>query len=139
MQVQEIEQLVSAEPPSPPRPAAPAPHDWQPASYVEWEARERARTVLAAWSSQTTHERSLRSFTARRIFVLIVVQVVSTFALVVAQGAGWLKIDVTVLKVLIPSVLTEVFGLGFLVIRYLFSQPLRHRLDALVREPTHGA
>lgn len=61
-----------------------APDTWQPASYVEWEARERAQTFLTAWSEQMTHERSLRSFTARWIFALIVVQVIATFALVVA-------------------------------------------------------
>ena len=36
---------------------------------------------------------------------------------------------------MIPAVFTEVFGLGFLVTKYLFSQPLRHSLDTLV----HGS
>ncbi|HEX8431551.1 MAG TPA: hypothetical protein VF625_09695, partial [Longimicrobium sp.] len=75
---------------------------------------------------------SLRTFSAKWIFVLIVVQVVATFALVIAQGVGWLQIDKEILQILIPSVLGEVFGLGFLVTKYLFSQPLRHGLDSLV-------
>lgn len=108
---------------------------WQPTSYREWEDRERAKTFLAAWSEQMSHERSLRSFSAKWIFALIVLQVVATFLLVLAQGLGWIEIDKQILQVLIPSVLAEVFGLGFLVVKYLFSQPLRHGLDSLV----HGS
>jgi hypothetical protein len=78
------------------------------------------------------HERGLRTFTAKATFLLIVAQVVATFGLVAAQGLDWLQIDKGILQVLIPSVLTEVFGLGFLVTKYLFSQPLRHGLDSLV-------
>jgi hypothetical protein len=105
---------------------------WQPSSYNEWEARERAKTFLSAWSEQMSHERSLRAFSAKSIFALIVAQVVATFSLVIAQGLGWLQIDHTILQILIPSVLAEVFGLGFLITKYLFSQPLRHGLDSLV-------
>jgi hypothetical protein len=105
---------------------------WQPTSYREWEDRERAETFLTAWSEQMSHERSLRSFSAKWIFALIVLQVVATFLLVLAQGLGWIEIDKQILQVLIPSVLAEVFGLGFLVVKYLFSQPLRHGLDSLV-------
>lgn len=79
-----------------------------------------------------SHERSLRTFSAKWIFALIVAQVVATFALVIAQGVGWLQIDKEILQILIPSVLAEVFGLGLLVTKYLFSQPLRHGLDSLV-------
>jgi hypothetical protein len=105
---------------------------WQPTSYGEWEARERAKTFLAAWAEQMSHERSLRSFSAKSIFALIVAQVVATFTLVIVQGLGWLQIDKSILQILVPSVLAEVFGLGFLVTKYLFSQPLRHGLDSLV-------
>jgi hypothetical protein len=105
---------------------------WQPTSYAEWESRERAKTFLVAWQEQMSHERSLRSFAAKAIFALIVVQVFATFGLVIAQGTGGLLIDKGILQVLIPSVLSEVFGLGFLVTKYLFSQPLRHGLDTLV-------
>jgi hypothetical protein len=79
-----------------------------------------------------SHERELRSFSAKCIFGLVVVQVVASFGLIIAEGAGRLAIDPSVLKVLIPSVLTEVFGLGYLVVKYLFNQPLRHGLDTLV-------
>lgn len=105
---------------------------WQPKSYAEWEARERAKTFLAAWAEQMSHERALRTFTAKWIFALIIAQVVATFGLVIAHGLGWLQINEAILQILIPSVLAEVFGLGLLVTKYLFSQPLRHGLDSLV-------
>jgi hypothetical protein len=110
-----------------------APDVWQPTSYMEWEAQQRTTTFLGAWSDQMRDERSLRRFCAKWIFILITIQVFAAFGVVVAQGLGWLTIDIGLLKVMVPSVLTEVFGLGFLVTKYLFSQPLRHSLDSLVR------
>jgi hypothetical protein len=62
---------------------------------------------------------------------LITFQVVAVFALVVAQGLGALSLNVDLLKILLPSVLTEVFGLGFLVAKYLFNQPMRDSLNGL--------
>ncbi len=79
------------------------------------------------------HERSLRSLAAKVIFGLIGAQVLGVFAVLALQGLDVLHLDVGVLQVLIPSVLGDVFGLGFVVTKYLFSQPLRHGLDALVR------
>lgn len=111
-----------------------APDVWQPTSYVEWEAQQRTTTFLGAWSDQMGDERSLRRFCSKWIFFLITIQVFAAFGVVIAQGLGWITIDIGLLKVLIPSVLTEVFGLGFVVTKYLFSQPLRHSLDSLVRK-----
>jgi hypothetical protein len=105
---------------------------WQPASFKEWEGRERTRAFLAAWSQQMSHERELRSLSAKCIFALITAQTAAAFSIVVAQGAGALIIDVNVLRILIPSVMAEVLGLGYLVVKYLFSQPLRHGLDSLI-------
>ena len=104
---------------------------WQPASYAEWEARTRLTTFLAAWKAQMADERGMRRTFARWIFGLITVQIVMAFGLVIAAGLGWLHIDVAVMQVLIPSVLAEVFGLGLLVTKYLFSLPARHSLDGL--------
>lgn len=105
---------------------------WQPASFREWEGRERTRAFLAAWSEQMSHERELRSLSAKCIFALIATQTAAAFGIVVAQGAGVLIIDVRVLRILIPSVMAEVLGLGYLVVKYLFSQLLRHGLDSLI-------
>lgn len=109
------------------------PSVWQPQSFSEWEALEKTKTFLAAWTDQMVHERSLRSLAAKVIFGLIGAQVLGVFAVLALQGLAVLHLDVGVLQVLIPSVLGDVFGLGFVVTKYLFSQPLRHGLDALVR------
>lgn len=109
------------------------PSVWQPQSFDEWAARERTQTFLVAWTEQTVHERALRSLAAKVIFGMIGAQVLGVFALVVLQGVAIIRLEVGVLQVLIPSVLADVFGLGFVVTKYLFSQPLRHGLDALVR------
>ncbi len=109
------------------------PSIWRPGSYQEWEARERTRTFLAAWAQQMHHEQKLRTMGAKTIFWLIGLQVAGAFGVVTAQGLGWLALDLELLKVLLPSVLAEVFGLGFVVTKYLFSQGLRHGLDSLVQ------
>jgi len=106
---------------------------YQPQNFNEYLAREKARTFLGAWTDQMVHERSLRSLAAKVIFGLIGGQVLAVFAVVVLQGLGDLKLDVKVMQILIPSVLGDVFGLGFVVTKYLFSQPLRHSLDGLVK------
>jgi hypothetical protein len=111
---------------------------WAPKSFDEWVARERTTTFLTAWAEQLTHERDLRGYWARRIFYLIAAQVAGAFGLVIAQGLQWIQVAPEVLQILIPAVLTEVFGLGFLVVKYLFSQPLRHSLDTLLEGSRHG-
>ena len=109
------------------------PSVWQPQTFSEWEALEKTKTFLAAWTDQMVHERSLRSLAAKVIFGLIGAQVLGVFGVLALQGLDVLRLDIGVLQVLIPSVLADVFGLGFVVTKYLFSQPLRHGLDALVK------
>lgn len=112
---------------------------WQPNSFAEWQAAERTKTYLNAWSEQLAHERDLRSYWARMLFKLIAWQVAGTFVLVIGQGLGCFEFGQGVLQVLIPSVFGEVFGMGFIVVKYLFSQPLRHSLDALMIRSNHGS
>lgn len=106
---------------------------WIPSSYQEWEARERTKTFLEAWLVQVKEEQPLRKMCARAVFGLIALQVVGAFGIVVLQGLKYLAIDVAVLQILLPSVFAEVFGLGLVVTKYLFSQSLRHGLDSLVK------
>jgi hypothetical protein len=106
---------------------------WTPGSFAEWEASEKVKTFLSAWALQMGQELKLRSMGAKVIFWLIGLQVVGAFGLVIAQGLGALSVDISVLKVLIPSVFGEVFGLGFVVTKYLFNQSLRHGLDSLAK------
>ncbi len=107
------------------------PSAWIPQSYEEWESQERTRTFLDAWSEQVRDERTLRRTCAKWIFGLIAFQVAGVFGLAISQGLNWLQLDVGLLKLLLPTILTNVFGLGFLVVKYLFSQPMRHSLDSL--------
>lgn len=118
-----------------------SPPVWQPGSYAEWEARARLTTSLAVWEAQATDERKMRRLFAAWIFVLITIQIVAGIAIVVANGLGRLRVDVEIAKLLIPSVVAEVLGLGYLVTKYLFSLPVRHSLDALAHgtPPQGGA
>jgi len=103
------------------------PHDgasWEPNNFAEWEARERLQAYLRVWSQQTDDERRMRSLYAKMIFSLICAEVAFAFALILLIGADILRFDVTLLKVLFPSVLAQVFGLGYLVTRYLFGKQL---------------
>lgn len=103
------------------------PHDgssWEPNNFAEWEARERLQAFLRVWSQQTDDERKMRSLYAKMIFSLICVEIAFAFLLMLLIGAEVLRFDVTLLKVLFPSVLAQVFGLGYLVTRYLFGKQL---------------
>lgn len=113
------------------------PSVWHPQSYDEWERQERVTALLSAWTEQAKDERQLRRSYAKWIFGLITLQVVAVFGLLLALGMGRFELDVSMLKVVLPSVLGEVFGLGFVVAKYLFSQPIRHSLDSLV-DGAHG-
>lgn len=104
---------------------------WRPQSFAEWEGQQRAKTFLKAWSDQVADERKLRRGFAIAIYCLIAGQVLGVFGIVVAQGLGKLSPDLRLLEILLPSVLGEVFGFGYLVTKYLFSQPLRASLDSL--------
>lgn len=97
---------------------------WEPGNFAEWEAREKLQAFLRVWSQQADDERRMRSLYARMIFSLICAEVAFAFVLIVLIGADLLRFDVTLLKVLFPSVLAQVFGLGYLVTRYLFGKQL---------------
>ncbi len=97
---------------------------WEPNNFAEWEARERLQAFLRVWSQQTDDERKMRSLYAKMIFSLICVEVAFAFLLMILIGSEILHFDVNLLKVLFPSVLAQVFGLGYLVTRYLFGKQL---------------
>jgi len=97
---------------------------WEPNNFAEWEARERLQAFLRVWSQQADDERKMRSLYAKMIFSLISVEVAFAFVIILLVGADVLHFDVTLLKVLFPSVLAQVFGLGYLVTRYLFGKQL---------------
>ncbi len=112
--------------------AAGSPDVFQPTSFEEWQGQQRTSTVLAAWSDQMTHERSLREKCATWVFLLVGLQVLLTFGIIIAQGAGLLSLDNELIKILIPVEAAEILGLALIVIKYLFSKALRTGLDGLV-------
>src|SRR5579864_2678281 len=106
---------------------------WLPTTYEEWEARERLLVALSAWEAQANQERTLRGRCAWMIFSLAVFQSLAGAALLLGLGRGWLSLDPDFLKILYSALLAEVFGLFFVVARFLFNQPLRYP-DNILRE-----
>lgn len=110
---------------------------WTPQTYEEWEARERLLVTLNAWEAQANQERTLRGRCAWMIFSLAAFQTLAAAALLLALGRSWLSLDPDFLKILFSALLAEVFGLFFVVARYLFNQPLRYP-DNIFHETRQG-
>jgi len=96
-----------------------APGAWQPESLQEYLDLQESSILLEAWREQQRDERSLRKMIAVWVFILISAQILAIFALVLWDG-GQHKADPALVKILIPSVLAEVLGMGFFVVKYLF-------------------
>lgn len=95
------------------------PGSWQPQSLTEWLEVKETSTILNAWKEQQDHERALRRMVCIWVFILISLQILGVFGVVIAD-AGDYKLNPDLVKFLIPSVLSEVFGMGFVVVKYLF-------------------
>lgn len=93
---------------------------WKPQSLAEWTEVHKTTTLLNVWVTQQEQERGLRKMVGIWVFVLISLQILGVFALVVLDGAHVLALNEGMVKFLIPSVLSEVFGMGFVVVKYLF-------------------
>ena len=96
-----------------------APGAWRPESLQEYLEMQESSTFLRAWAEQQESERSLRKMIGIWVFCLISLQIVGVFGVVIWDG-GQRKVDAGLVKVLVPSVLGEVFGMGFVVVKYLF-------------------
>lgn len=94
---------------------------WKPESVEEWAEVQKTTAFLKAWIPQQTQERSLRRMIGIWVFILITLQVISVFGLVFLDAYKLLMLNTDIVKFLIPSVLSEVFGLGFVVVKYLFN------------------
>jgi len=92
---------------------------WTPQNIEEWNAVQETSVFLKAWATQQDEERSLRSMLCVWVFILITAQIVGIFTLVVISPA-FVSLDEGLVKILIPSILAEVFGMGFIVVKYLF-------------------
>ncbi len=93
---------------------------WQPQSLLEWTEIQKTLAFLDAWTKQQEQERGLRKMIGIWVFILISVQVLGVFTLVVLTTITHIRLNFDIIKILIPSVLTEIFGMGFLVVKYLF-------------------
>jgi hypothetical protein len=49
-------------------------------------------------------------------------QIIFVFILLFLDCFGYIKIKEMIIKVLIPSAFGEIFGMGFLVVKYLFDR-----------------
>jgi hypothetical protein len=94
---------------------------WKPKSVNEWAEVKKTTAFLDAWIAQQTQERSLRKMIGIWVFVLMTLQVAGVFGLVFLDAWKLLVLNIDIVKFLIPSVLSEVFGLGFVVVKYLFN------------------
>jgi hypothetical protein len=95
------------------------PGAWQPESLQEFLELQETTIFLEAWREQQKSERGLRKMIGIWVFCLISIQIFAIFGVVIWDG-GQRKLDASLVKFLIPSVLGEVFGMGFIVVKYLF-------------------
>ena len=93
---------------------------WEPQSIEEWSEVQKTTAFLRAWIRQQDHERSLRKMIGIWVFILITLQIIGVFGLVVLDACKVFIMNIDIVKFLIPSVLGEVFGMGFVVVKYLF-------------------
>jgi len=108
------------------------PDSWRPQTLREWTEVQETSALLTAWTEQQGHERALRKMVAIWVFVLISLQILGVFGVVATEGANR-KLNPELVKLLIPSVLAEVFGMGFIVVKYLFRSSDVNPFDRLKR------
>lgn len=96
------------------------PEYWHPQTFQEWTEMTKTSALVSVWVEQQTQERSLRKTIGIWVFILITLQIVGVFAIVVLDALKLLQLNQSIVEFLIPSVLGEVFGMGFVVVKYLF-------------------
>ena len=112
---------------------------WRPGNFGEWSEAKRLEAILGSWSKQSNHERALRSRISEWVFGLIAFQIIGMFGLLVADGANLISLSTETLKVAVPSICEEIVGMGFVVVKYLFSVPVRKTLDDMVKDAGSGS
>lgn len=97
---------------------------WKPQTIKEWSEVTKTKAFLGVWVAQQDQERRLRKALGIWIFVLITLQVLGVFVVIVLDAISIISLNLTITKIVIPSVLGEVFGMGFVVVKYLFRPSL---------------
>ena len=105
----------------------------QPKDVYEQVYSSKAEAVIGEWKNQCNQDRSLREKYAIWVFVLVTAQIGFVFLVIILVGRGYLDIKESILNILIPSVLAEVFGMGLIVVKYLFTKP-SSILDMIAKE-----
>ena len=108
------------------------PNYWVPKTIDEWSTVVRTKAVLNAWKEQQDQERNLRKIYAGWVFLLITFQIIMIFVLMFLDSISWITVKETTVKVLLPSALGEIIGMGFLVVKYLFGKQNDRIIDTLL-------
>lgn len=97
---------------------------WHPQTLEEWSRWQQEKSFLSAWNAQADHERKLRETCMWMIFGLVMIQTLGSFVIISLLGVGVFHLDEILIRILYPSLLAQIFGLFFIVARYLFDKPL---------------
>lgn len=106
---------------------------WSPQTFEEWKQVQVSNAIISAWMEQQNSERLLRRRVANWIFSLISCQLAVVFLMLFLIGFGVISITESMIKVLLTSVISEVFGMGFIVVKYLFNNS-GHNIDKLIEK-----
>ncbi len=98
---------------------------WKPQTFEQWRLIQLSNAIIPAWRDQQDSERVLRKRVANWIFSLITFQVLCIFIVIFLIGFGYISISETMVKVLMPFIVSEVFGMGLIVVKYLFSNSIQ--------------
>ena len=105
---------------------------WVPQCLAEWLEVQRTTVFWGAWGQQQQEERNLRRMLGIWVFILMSAQVAAVFGFILLDAAKVVTLNTTVVQLVLPCVLGEVFGMGYLVVKYLFgphaaAPPTRHK------------
>lgn len=102
---------------------------WQPESLSEWIEVQTTKSILHSWEYQQEQERNLRKLVAVWIFILISIQILYIINILTLDGFGVVALKENIIKILLPTAFAEIFGMGFIVVKYLFKHPEKSILE----------
>jgi len=82
----------------------------------------KSEALIDEWRRQCDQDRKMRGRFATWVFILASGQIILMFALIALVGFEFFKFPGYIVEVTIPSMLSEIFGLAYLVVRYLFTK-----------------
>ena len=111
------------------------PDYWEPTDFFEWAEAKKINAIIKAWDAQQNQERGLRRIIGTWLFIIISFQILAIFVLVFLDGVGYIKIAAEIAKILMPTAIAEIFGMGYLVVKYLFRHPEKNIFDLYYKAP----